>query len=165
MLYLLDANIIIHASNTYYPIDRVPEFWAWLVHMAKSGQVKMPFEIIDEVKNGTQRDQLYDWIRDKDNYKALLLDENVNPGLVQKVINEGYAKDLTDDQIEGLGRDPILIAYALGRTDRCVVTNESRTNKQRHNRKVPDVCSTFGVHWCNAFTFNRNLNFRTSWNA
>ena len=27
---LLDANILIVANNTYYPIDAVPEFWDWL---------------------------------------------------------------------------------------------------------------------------------------
>jgi hypothetical protein len=29
MLYLLYANVLITASNSYYPIDQVPEFWAW----------------------------------------------------------------------------------------------------------------------------------------
>ena len=32
MLYLLDANILITAANTYYGISRVPEFWSWLQH-------------------------------------------------------------------------------------------------------------------------------------
>lgn len=133
--------------------------------MAQSGHVKMPFEIIDEIKKGTIKDPLYDWIRNKDNYDILLLDEEVNTSSVQRVINQGYASDLTDDQIEGLRRDPFLIAYALDHTDRCVVTNESRTNKIRHNRHIPDVCSTFGIRWCNAFTFNSELDFRTSWKA
>ena len=33
MLYLLDASVLITAYNSYYPIDRVPEYWEWLVHM------------------------------------------------------------------------------------------------------------------------------------
>lgn len=32
VLYLLDANILITAANTYYGITRVPEFWSWLEH-------------------------------------------------------------------------------------------------------------------------------------
>ena len=44
MLYLLDANVIITAHNTYYPIDRVPEFWEWLQHRGQSDQVKIPIE-------------------------------------------------------------------------------------------------------------------------
>ena len=27
MLYLLDANVLITANLTYYPLDQVPEFW------------------------------------------------------------------------------------------------------------------------------------------
>lgn len=30
MLYLLDANVLIAAKNSYYAFDRVPEFWEWL---------------------------------------------------------------------------------------------------------------------------------------
>lgn len=32
MLYLLDANVLITANRTYYPLERVPEYWAWLVN-------------------------------------------------------------------------------------------------------------------------------------
>lgn len=34
MLYLIDANILITANNNYYPVDAVPEYWAWLEYMA-----------------------------------------------------------------------------------------------------------------------------------
>lgn len=141
----------------------MPEFWEWLVHKGRGGHVKIPFEIIDEIKSGTKEDLLYTWIRNPENIDALLLDEEVSTVAVQQVVNRGYASDLTDDQIEGLGRDPFLIAYALGHPDRWVVTNETRTNKQRQNRKIPDVCTTLGVQWCDAFTFNNALDFRTSW--
>jgi hypothetical protein len=40
MIYLLDANILITASRNYYPIDRVPEFWEWLVYKATTEVVK-----------------------------------------------------------------------------------------------------------------------------
>lgn len=36
MLYLLDANVIIDANRDYYPLERVPEFWAWLVDCGNS---------------------------------------------------------------------------------------------------------------------------------
>jgi len=52
MLYLLDANVLITANNTYYPVDRVAEYWEWLIYMSKSGYVKMPLEIFEEVKDG-----------------------------------------------------------------------------------------------------------------
>jgi hypothetical protein len=33
--------------------------------------------------------------------------------LVRKVVAKGYAPDLKDDEIDELGRDPFIIAYAL----------------------------------------------------
>ena len=167
MLYLLDANVLITANNLYYPIDRVPEYWDWLCYMGTLGHVKMPFEIFEEVKEGpddAEKDLLFAWLREDANKNALLLDERVNPALVQKVIVEGYAADLTDDEIEQIGRDPFLIAYGLAAEARCVVTVEtSAPKKQRQNRKVPDVCRALGVKCCNPFEFSRALGFKTQW--
>lgn len=167
MIYLADANVLITANNFYYPIDRVPEYWEWLAYMGSQGHVKMPFEIFEEVKDGpddAEKDLLFAWLREDTNKEALLLDERVDPLLVQKVIAEGYAPDLTDDEVEQIGRDPFLIAYALAGKDRCVVTVEtSAPKKQRQNRKVPDVCKSMGATSCNPFEFNRELGFRTQW--
>jgi hypothetical protein len=167
MLYLADANVLITANNLYYPIDRVPEYWEWLAYVGSQGHVKMPFEIFEEVRDGpkdVEKDLLFAWLRDDANKSALLLDEKVDPGLVQKVIAEGYASDLTDDEVDQIGRDPFLIAYGLAARGRCVVTVEtSAPKKQRQNRKVPDVCKAMGVNCCNPFEFNRTLGFRTQW--
>ena len=167
MLYLPDASVLITANNFYYPIDRVPEYWEWLSYMGSQGHVKMPFEIFAEVKEGpddAEKDLLFAWLQEGVNKKALLLDEKVDPDLVQKVIAEGYAPDLTDDEVEQIGRDPFLIAYGLAAKERCVVTVEtSAPKKQRQNRKVPDVCKGMGVSCCNPFELNRALGFRTQW--
>ena len=167
MLYLADANVLITANNLYYPIDRVPEYWEWLAYMGSQGHVKMPFEIFEEVKDGpedAEKDLLFAWLQEEANKKALLLDEKVDPVLLQKVIAEGYAPDLTDDEVEQIGRDPFLIAYCMVSKNRCVVTVEtSSPRKQRQNRKVPDVCKVMGANYCNPFEFNRALGFRTRW--
>jgi hypothetical protein len=147
VLYLLDSNVLITAHNAYYPIDQVPEFWGWLQYQGKSGRVKIPVEIMEEMLAGRKEDdRLLDWLRDIANKKALLLDEQVDTALVQRVISDGYANDLTDDEIEKLGRDPFLVAYALAYVERCVVTTEvSRPSKKRQNRKIPDVCKTLSL--------------------
>jgi len=126
MLYLLDANVLITASRLYYPIDQVPEFWSWLQHQANSGFVKVPLEVMEEVRAGRrENDLLMDWISQDENAEALLLEETVDAVLVQRVVSIGYAGDLTDDELEKIGRDPFLIAYALSNPDdRCVVTTE-----------------------------------------
>ena len=50
VLYLLDANVLITAHRDYYAVARVPEFWHWLQHQAAAGRVKVPAEILEEVK-------------------------------------------------------------------------------------------------------------------
>ena len=103
ILYLLDANVLITANRDYYPVKRVPEFWAWLEHHAAADRVKMPAEILHEVKRGPRRkgmDDLLDWLR-KDSVKdALVLNQQPDPRLVRRVIEHGYAPDLREDEIQ-----------------------------------------------------------------
>jgi hypothetical protein len=167
MLYLLDSNVLITANNSYYPIDRVPEYWDWILEMAKTGKVKMPIELFEEIKEGPdddEKDILFAWIQSTEIRGALLSSAEVDADLVQKVVYEGYAPDLKDDEIEQLGRDPFLIAHGMSIQDSCIVTTEvSAPSKKRQNRKVPDVCAQFSVRWCDPFNFIRALGFSTSW--
>lgn len=164
MLYLLDANVLIDADRDYYPIDRVPEFWEWLLHKGRQGAVKIPAETYDEVKAG--QGALADWMKRRDVEDALRLQEEVDTTLVQRVTNDGYAPDLTDIEIEEMGQDPFLIAHCIVDVEnRCVVTTESsRPSRKRANRHVPDVCQTLNAKCVNTFAFLRELDFSTSWN-
>jgi Domain of unknown function (DUF4411) len=165
MLYLLDANVTITAQNKYYPIDQVPEFWEWLLHQAEAGRVKMPREILDEVRAGRkEKDPLLDWLKVPGHAKALELPEEPDMALVQRAIKKGYSAKLDDIQIEGRGKDPFLVAYGLAGHERCVVTVETRKpSLQPQNRKLPDACDLVGVKCIDPFEFNRALGFRTSW--
>jgi hypothetical protein len=168
MLYLLDANVLITAHHLYYPLDSVPEFWAWLAHKGRTSDLKMPIENYEEVKDGStdeEQDLLFAWISAEETKSAILFDEEADVELVARVINEGYAPDLTDDEIVQIGHDPFLIAYALASpNDRCVVTTEvSASRKMRQNRRIPDVCRTMGVQCCNTFEMSRALGFKTGW--
>jgi hypothetical protein len=100
-------------------------------------------------------------LRQSDVRKAIILADAAGPAAVARVISEGYAGDLNDIELESVGRDPFLIAAALSGLDRVVVTREvSRPAKQRHNRRIPDVCGTFGVPWITDFELWRRLDFR-----
>ena len=162
MLYLLDANVLIDANRDYYPIRRVPEFWDWLVDRASKQQTKVPLEMYEEILKGNE-DHLTHWV--KENRSTLMLDENVDVGLVAHVTTSGYAPDLDDEEIQRLGRDPFLIAYALrDSAQRIVVTTEvSKPAKRRANRRIPDVCWDLGVNCCDPFDFIKALDFTTSW--
>ncbi|ABC21342.1 DUF4411 family protein [Rhodospirillum rubrum] len=160
MLYLIDANVLIRAHEDYYGIDQVPQFWIWLLTVAEAGLVKMPFEIHDEIAVSTG--PLSAWIKLETTKERLILDEEVKGACVDRVLREGYAPDLDDSELEKMGRDPFLIAYALAAKDRIVVTKEvSRPGKKRANRKIPDVCAYFGIKCMKDFDFFRSAGFNT----
>ena len=161
MLHLIDANVLIRAHEDYYPLDRVPQFWTWLEQNALAGQIKMPFEIHDEI--AISQGPLKDWICGHDIRQALILEEEVDDDLVNYVLTDGYGENLTDSDLEKISRDPFLIAYALAAEDRVVVTKETpRPSAQRANRKIPDVCDAFGIRWMTDFELYRVLAFSTA---
>jgi hypothetical protein len=164
MLYLLDANVLIDANRDYYPIERVPEFWSWLEELGRRGVVKIPLETYDEIRVGS--DALATWSKQTETEEALLFDEEAVLALVQRATEEGYGRNLTDVQLERIGRDPFLIAYCLvDPLGRCIVTTEgSRPRAQVHNRHLPDVCETFSIQCVHTYQLTRDLNFSTSWN-
>lgn len=167
VLYLLDANVLIDANRDYYPLERVPEFWEWLIEAGKKGIVKIPIEVYEEIKEGNDDDILAIWAKQGHVHDALLLNEEPQVSTVSNVVDQGYAFDLTDDEVEKIGRDPFLIAYALVEPlGRCIVTTEvSKPNKTRANRKLPDVCDQLNVLHCNTYEFIRSLDFKTKWKS
>jgi len=133
--------------------------------MGGGGSVKIPIEIYEEIKVG--KDDLGEWAKIHAAESALLLGEEVDSSLVARVIDEGYAPDLTDDEIEKVGRDPFLVAYAMvAPGERSVVTTEvSKPSRHRANRHLPDVCNEFDIDTYNTFEFVRKLNFSTNWRS
>ena len=159
-LYLLDANVLIRAHEDYYPIDRIRPFWDWLIAEARSERVKMPLEIYNEI-NPPEENPLSAWIKDREVSSALILTEEIDPEIFNRVLQAGYASGLTDDELVQVGRDTFLATYALMGPDRVVVTKEvSKPKRTRANRKLPDVCDIIKVPWMDDFQFYRERDFR-----
>lgn len=165
-LYLLDANVIIHAHDYYYNMARVPEFWSWILHHAENGSLKMPFETMDEVKGGAEA-QHAQWLRTADVRDRLLLDEELDSDLVADIVDRSYAPDLTEVEVEKIGADPFLISYAMADPEnRTIVSNETpKPSAIRANRKIPDVCNDNGVECQNVYSLLKHLDFSTDWSS
>lgn len=163
MIYLLDANVLIDAHRDYYPLSRVPEFWDWLEHHGEQGNIKVPREIWEEVTDG--KGELVEWIKRDSAELALRLDLELDTSNVSRVVAVGYAPDLKDHEIEKLGRDPFLMAYARAIDEDCtVVTTEvSKPSRVRANRHIPDVCDDLGIESCHTYELTRRLDFSTGW--
>ncbi len=128
---ILDANTLIDANRDYYGIGQVNEYWEWLIHSGEKGHVRNPVEMYEELKAGS--DNFADWAKTTETEAALKFEEEVDIDLVRRVMEEGYAPDLTDIEILEIGRDPFLVAYALVDTENRVIvtTGRSRPGAQR----------------------------------
>src|SRR3989339_868284 len=162
MIYILDANTLIDAKRDYYPIKSIPEFWEWLIYKGNRGEIKITLDVYEEVSSGN--DDLAEWIKESEAKSSLVLADEADISLVQKVLKEGYAKDLSDTEIEKLGRDPFIIANALKNPEEIVVvTKEPHTLRTRANKNIPEVCDVLGVKHCTPFDLTRILGFSTNW--
>lgn len=126
-MFLIDANVLMTANNLYYPLDRIPQFWDWLEQQFQKDLIKMPREIFDEIADGS--DDLAAWVKSEKIKSSLLLqNEKADPSLVQKVLCDGYQSNdpkFSDSEIDKIGKDAFLIAYALAASGRVVVTKRS----------------------------------------
>jgi hypothetical protein len=169
LLYLLDANTLIDAKRDYYPIDRVPEFWEWLIFQGQQENIKIPIEVYEEFsdakdKNG-KKDALAEWSEQHEVKKALCFNEDAEQDLVARITYGGYVANPTDDDVITIGRDPFLLSYALrDLQNRIIVTTESsKPSRLGANRHIPDVCKVFGIRCINNFEMIRELDFSTNW--
>ncbi len=173
MVYLLDANVLITAHDEYYPIDRFSPFWDWIIDHAKQGTIKMPFEMMAEVKAGqpkrdaqNQDDELLFWLRRNNHEKDLLLNASADQVDVNRVFREGYELPRPSlDELNKIRKDPLLIAYAMARQGPTIVTLEAKQENatdemQRHKRKIPFVCRKLGIRSIDTFVLIRELDFK-----
>lgn len=61
MLYLLYANALILAQNTYYEFRRVNQYWDWIKFQAAEGNVKIPKQILFEIAE--KKDFVANWTK------------------------------------------------------------------------------------------------------
>lgn len=94
MLYLLDANTLINAHDTYYGMDCVPEFWSCLEFHARKNICRIPPMIYHEIKPKSK--EFRQWL-DR-NKEVFTLKEVENSALIRSVITQGYGNEITDVQ-------------------------------------------------------------------
>ncbi len=167
MLYLLDTNALIEAKNLYYPIDRVPHFWAWVVDHARTGRIKLPTKVIEEILRGRKEDELLTWV--KNNRPMLDLGEEIDEQEWSLTLTKGYGFttiSVAEEKLVEHRADPFLIAHALSDANsRCVVTLERAKAEPNNlpnpiNRKIPTVCDLLGLKHMDTFELIRELDFR-----
>jgi len=165
VIYLLDADVLINAERDYYPRERVPEFWDWLLHQAERGAIRTLRRITSKLKQQPTKDRpedpLSEWIRAHEGSWVI---EPPDRTAVLRVWTRGYQQGASALDLPNVDDDAFLVAAALtDPAERIVVTMEKRSTKKGLNRRIPQVCGIVGVKCIDTFEFIRELDFRTGW--
>ncbi|MFO8066892.1 MAG: DUF4411 family protein [Bacteroidales bacterium] len=162
MKYVLDSNVFIQASRTFYAFDIAEPFWTGLVNYAAEGVLCSIDKVRDELKRGN--DQLSAWASDEFNaYFASTKDADVinqygtivqwaqaqtqyNPPAKKEFMQSDYA-------------DTWVIAFAKV-NDLTIVTHEIYVADIKKKIPIPNVCEDFDIKYCDLFQLLRELNFK-----
>jgi hypothetical protein len=155
-LFIIDANVLLEAANTYYTFDRVPGYWEWLASSIRSGRVRSVSLVADEI---VFPDELVDWVDElaKDGLFLDVSDSEIQTSFAEVadwVVRNPFGPEHIAKFLDGA--DPWIIAAGrvLGAT---VVTQESPLGPGTKKVKIPNVSDQFGVPWINTFTMLNRL--------
>lgn len=159
--YVLDANVFIEASQSYYSFDICPGFWLALVrqheakHVCSIDRIKAELVVLD--------DELKEWV----NFKV---SETFFKGTADKNVADAFAIMVNWVQREkqftleakaefAAVADGWVVAYAKV-NNLVVVTHEEYAPDAKARVKIPNVCLEFDVAYCNTFEMLRDLKER-----
>lgn len=148
--YLVDANVMIQAANTYYTFRSVRGFWDWMSARIEDGTVRTASLVADEIDFPPE---LVEWVAEQAS-KGFYVDVS-DPRIQAKlaeiaewVIKQPYGPEHIAKFLDGA--DPWIIAAAsvLGAT---VVTQEQLVAANSKKVKIPNVCQQFNVKCITTF--------------
>ncbi len=164
MLYILDANILIHPNRITHPFDIHPTFWGKMSEILNRNDVisidKVKAEIYDH------KDALTEWCKSNTNSSFWA---STNHSILEyaEIQNWAQSKDYNDralaDFANSKNADSFLVAFALNtkkedKKDVTIVTLEVSNPDSKKNVKLPDVCIEFEIRYININDFFREIN-------
>ena len=166
--YLLDANILIAPSNSYYSFELASGFWHQMEKTILSDNVLMPDVVYDEIMRG--KDDLISWLKEIDGFNPI---STKTPSILRAysdVLN--YISECGLYQRRGIDEwanvdvaDPWLIAAAMDQKATIItferpVMNASTKGQVFKKVKIPDVANHFGIAYNDLFYFMREMGIR-----
>lgn len=173
MAYFLDTNVLVNAKRTYFGFDICPDYWGWLLHENKQGNIFSINEVYEEIVNPKDRrnnplpnthrsysDDLSRWAEGDGKSMFISHDQKSVNGYIEvsrwigdHTIYSPGAKSLF---LRPNNADPFLIGHALTSSQHAVVTLEV-TDRTQREIKIPDVCRHFKVDCITPYDMLRKL--------
>jgi len=157
---LLDANVLIEAARTYYPLDVAPGYWEWVEASHARGTVASVAAVREEIVHGD--DPLAEWARTRP--ASFWIPESDETVAAIRVLAAWVERP--DSQFTRAARDEFLSSADLrliaeGMAHRhVVVTRELPQPGARKRVLIPDACLPHGVRWESPFDVYRALGLR-----
>lgn len=161
MAHSLDANILIQAHRSTYPIDIAPGFWTAIENAGNIGQVFIIHDVYKELQDGD--DDLSQWITDR--RKSLVRDhrelrtQSEIPKIEAVVTRKRPAYHVAACRDFFSCADSWIVAHALAHSH-IVVTEERPAPQSLRSVKMPDVCQLVGVRCIRTTDLLRQLGTR-----
>jgi len=163
--YLIDANIFITASRTYYDFDFGNSFWDFLVEQGEKKIIASIDKVLNELKKGD--DKLKEWATKE--FSNCFIDTTSDKVLQQYAIlmqwadsqRNQYSKNAIEEFMKENNADAWLISLALTDIDKYViVTFEKENNQIKRKIPIPNVCKEFNIKYFDLFQMLKKLNFK-----
>jgi hypothetical protein len=155
--FVLDADVLITAKNSYYAFDLAPGFWESLIYLSGKRRILS----IDYVKGELERgkDQLAQWATNDFSHAFISTDEEDVRESYREVMTWVQGQDQFSDAAKAefaRGADGWLVAYAKAKG--CiVVTLEVLRPDVKWKVPIPNVCQALGVEVVDTFEMLRRL--------
>ena len=159
--YLLDTNVLIEASKTYYKHDLVSTFWE---RLTEQSQIRV-IGSIDKVKNEIDAKNIFltNWANnDFTQWESTTNDDTkskYNILINWSTTHQQFNQNAKDEFANADNADPWLLAHAMA-TKRVVVTEEVFNSDIKRKIPIPNVCQAFGVPYMNTFQMLHELEIR-----
>ncbi|MGB0522561.1 MAG: DUF4411 family protein [Flammeovirgaceae bacterium] len=158
-LYVVDANFLIEAHKTYYPLDVIPSFWLKIKDLADNGTIVSIDKVRDEIYPNP--DNLTAWCKKnlpstfwKGTSVVLTEYTQVSAWTAGKASH--YQQRAINEFMDASEADAWLVAYALHTG--CKITTYEISNPARKNKiKIPEPCNDLGVRFLNTNDMFREL--------
>lgn len=161
-MFLLDSNVLMEASRTYYSATLAPAFWAWLAAQHSAGNLASIPQVRREIDDGVGSGHLKSWSAGlPPTFWVAPTQASVTAmGAVTAWTMDAARPYTTAAQHSFLAAaDYYLVAEALagGHT---VVTRERRQPAAKKRVLIPDVCAGLGVECRDPFGVYESLGLR-----
>jgi len=161
-VYIVDTNFFIEAHRVNYPIDIAQSYWKKVKQLASQKKIIS----IDKVKNEIfkNNDKLKEWCTHNlpsDFFKSSKenLDEYriISSWAISK--SNLYLPQALNEFLDADEADEFVVAFELAeKSNRIVVTQEKSEPNRKNKIKIPDVCISMDIQYCNTIEMLRQLN-------